>query len=359
MRSTQHLSYMSYLCLFEKYKRSFTISVAAVLCRAVIFKTLLYTVTPRISLFIITIIAISASAYAQQTQFTKASRGLQTEFEYTWQHQDAEYTLLFAIQTATLYAMPPSPPAYSHKLFQAHLYAKVMETAKNVDPKIANIDIRKNHSGLSFNVSSHQPAQAQKVLDKLTLAHDKAKEDYLSANYFVKYKSATGASGIRHDHAKYTFNSSGSLSPIVEAIKELQTNPRDLREFISIALSWIQSIPYNSLQDRLSSNGAGFVSPRDLMLQNQGDCDSKSTLMSALLDAYNASIDIQMVYLPQHALLAINIRNNDSEMTLSYKGNDYVLLEPTGPAQLAIGEVAESTKLSLRNRHFDLASMSR
>ncbi|MFT6269596.1 MAG: hypothetical protein ACJAVV_002423 [Alphaproteobacteria bacterium] len=312
-----------------------------------------------ISLFFIAITTASVPTYAQQTKFNKANRGLNTEFTYTWKHQDAEYTLSFAIETTTLYAMPPSPPAYSPKIFQDNVYMKVMETAKNIDPKTAKIKVSKNHSGLSFNVSSREPEQAQKVLDKLKLSHDKAQDDYWADNYFVKYNSATGTSGIRHDHAKYTTNSSSSLISVVEAIKELQTNPLNSREFITIALGWIQSIPYNRLEDRLSSNGAGFVSPRDLLLQNQGDCDSKSTLMAALLKAYNARLDVQMVYLPEHALLAIDMRSNNDEMTLRHQGKDFVLLEPTGPAQLSLGKVAESTIFSLQNRRFDLASMSR
>lgn len=315
-------------------------------------------VSKRIGIFILLTASIVPNTYAQQSQFSKTSKGLNTEFAYTWQHQDAQYNLSFAIETATLYSMPPSPANYNTKIFQENVYLEVMRSAQKIDPKTANIDVQKNHTGLSFSVSSRVPNKAQKVLDTLTMAHKQAQDDYWAKHYFVKYSSPTGASGIRHDHAKYTRNSAEGLLPVVEAIKELQLNQYDPREFITIALGWIQSIPYNRLEDRLSSNGAGFVSPRDLLLQNQGDCDSKSTLMAALLQAYSANVDVQMVYLPEHALLAIDVNSNDDEMTLRFKGNDYVLLEPTGPAQLSIGQVANSTKLLLRNRQFDLASMN-
>lgn len=301
---------------------------------------------------------VTCPAYAQQTYFNKTSSGLNTNFSYTFKHLDAEYSIAFAIETATLYAMPPSPATYNKKVFQENVYVRVLETARGIDPKTANINVRKSHSGLSFSVSSRVPNKAQNVLDTLTLAHQQAQDNYWADHYFVKYASPTGASGIRHDHAKYTRNSTASLVPVVEAIKDLQNNPYDPREFVTIALGWIQSIPYNRLEDRLSSNGAGFISPRDLLLQNQGDCDSKSTLMAALLSAYNKNINVQMVYLPEHALLAVDMPNFDDEMTLQYQNKDYVLLEPTGPAQLAIGEVADTTKRLLRNRQFDLASMS-
>ena len=297
------------------------------------------------------------AAGAQQSNFSKTNKSSNTNFNYKWRHQESEYQLNFVIDTTTLYAMPPSPPNYSQKVFQDKVYLDVMRAASKMDAKLANIDIRKNSTGLSFNVSSLYPNQAQLVLDKLKAAHDQAQDEYWSNNFFIKYTSAEGAEGIRHDHAKYTILSSNSLSPAVEAIKNLQNKPNDIREFIHIALTWIQSIPYNKLEDRLSSNGAGFISPRDLLIQNQGDCDSKSTLMAALIKAYNQNVDVKMVYLPEHALLAINMRAKADEMTIRYQGEEYILLEPTGPAQLSLGKVADTTKLSLQNRRFTLTSL--
>jgi hypothetical protein len=85
--------------------------------------------------------------------------------------------------------------------------------------------------------------------------------------------------------------------------------------------------------------------------------------MAALLRAYNPRVDVQMVYLPEHALLGVdmltlNLRGNENEISLNYDGTSYVLLEPTGPAQFSVGEVANTTKLSIRNRQFDLGSLS-
>lgn len=315
----------------------------------------------RLTQFFVLLVLITSSLQAvvsaQQSNFSKASKSLNTEFNYNWRHQDSEYQLSFIIDTATLYAMPPSPPNYNLKVFQEKVYLEVMHAASKIDAKIANIDIKKNSTGLSFNVRSRFPNKAQIVLDELKIVHDKAQETYWNDNFFIKYSSTTGADIIRHDHAKYTSLSSNSLYPIVEAIRNMQTNPQDMREFIHIALAWIQSIPYNKLEDRLSSNGSGFVSPRDLLIQNQGDCDSKSTLMAALLKAYNQHLDLQMVYLPKHALLAINIRAKDDEMTIRSQGEEYILLEPTGPAQLSLGKVADTTKRSLQNHQFTLTSL--
>lgn len=302
-------------------------------------------------------ISISKEVKAQQTSFNIENQSSKTEFTYKWKYQDKQYLLNFAIDTAILYSMPASPASYNQKVFQENVYLKVMYEASQIDAKLANIKVKKNHNGLSFDVRSRDAKQAQLILDKLKVAHDQAQKDYWSDNFLIKYDSPAQANSIRHDHAKYRMLSSDSLAPVVKAIKNLQSNPNDAREFIDIASAWIQTIPYNRLEDRLSSNGSGFISPRDILLQNQGDCDSKSTLMAALIKAYDPNIDVQMVFLPEHALLAIEMISLADEMTLRYKGSTYILLEPTGPAQLPLGTVADTSKMALRNRQFDFTSL--
>lgn len=296
-------------------------------------------------------------SYAQQTGFKTNNSQQQTTFNFQWRQNDQTYNLMFAIPTNTLYAMPDSPATYNQNILQETVYRSVMMEAKKIDPTLANIKVSKRNDGLSFNVQSKQPSQAQLILARLKKTHQEAQDDYWADNMFSQFTSATGENGIRHDHGKYTVLSSEALQPIVEAIKSIQQQPNNPREFVQIALSWIQNIPYNTLESRLTSNGAGFVSPRDLLLQNQGDCDSKSTLLAAVLKAYNPRIDIQMVYLPNHALLGLAMRQLPNEMTVTKKGIRYVLLEPTGPAQFVIGEVADSSKLALRNRQFDMVSL--
>jgi hypothetical protein len=298
-----------------------------------------------------------ANAQAQQTKFRAAPNIQGTMFTYEWTQQDTTYNLQFAISNAQLMSMPDSPSAYNKRVFQEAVYSQVMQEAKLIDPRLARVSVEKNNSRLSFNVQSKQPGKAQKVLDKLSAAHEKAQTDYYNNHYFLRFKSPAGENTIRHDHSKYTQLSSLSLSPVVEAIKAIQQQPKNPREFVEIALSWIQSIPYDTLENRLSSNGAGFISPRDLLLQNQGDCDSKSTLMAALLKAYNPRINLEMVYLRDHALLGIAMRALPNDLTINKKGMRFVLLEPTGPAQLKIGEVADTTKMALRNRQFDSSTL--
>lgn len=299
----------------------------------------------------------SPNVAAEQQNFSIKNSGSSTEFSYQWKHNKQTYNLNYAIANQSLYSMPDSPSTYSSVLLEEFVYRNVVQEAKLIDPTLAKINVTRKNDGLSFNVKSRDKSDAQQILTRLKKAHLSAQDDYWSEHMFVQYTANMGQTGIRHDHSRYTNLSAKSLTPIVDAIKAMQQQANNPREFLTIALSWVQSIPYNTLESRLSSNGAGFVSPRDLMMQNQGDCDSKSTLLAAILKAYNPHIDVQMVYLPNHALLGVGMRKLPKEMTVNQKGIDYVLLEPTGPAQFNIGEVADTTKLALRNRQFDMVRL--
>lgn len=303
------------------------------------------------------LVSVCLNAHAQQSIFRAIPNTQETRFSYEWKQQDRSYNLQFNIPNAALLSMPDSPSTYNKRVFQEAVYSQVMQEAKRIDPRLGRINIDKNSNGLSFRVQSKQSGAAQKILNKLSAVHEQAQKDYYTNNFFIQYQTPARENGIRHDHAKYTELSSLSLRPIVEAIKAIQQQPTNPREFVEIALTWIQSIPYDKLENRLSSNGSGFMSPRDLLLQNKGDCDSKSTLMAALLRAYNPRIDLQMVYLDNHALLGVAMRAMPKDQTVNKNGSRFVLLEPTGPAQLKIGEVADTTKMAIRNRQFDLAAL--
>lgn len=299
----------------------------------------------------------SAKLDAKQLAFKQEIKSHKHHFVYTWQHEDTNYTLEFSLDKQELMDMPRSPVRYNPKLVQDIVYSTVLKEAQRLQSRTVKTSVRKTSDGLNFNVSAGSSQEAQEILDKLSQIHIQAKQDYWDIHYFVQAKSPWLGTNLRHDHSKYTQQSKDALKPIVEAIKNMQQNPRDPREFISILSHWIQTIPYNELQNRVNSNGAGFVSPKDLLIYNQGDCDSKSTLMASILKAYSNNIDVRMVYLPQHALLAIAMQGRKNEHTLTFNKRQYVLVEPTGPAQYKLGEIDQNSALALRNKQFDTISL--
>lgn len=308
-----------------------------------------------ISFALIMLMGVAFPSLAQQTRFLVKNINKQTAFSYQWKQAEKTYDLGFTIANNNLYSMPSSPARFNQSLLIDFVYRKVMGEAQQIDPRVANVRVKKESNGLSFKVKSRQDSQA--ILDRLSLANENAKDEYLTENMLVSHQISAMGVNLRHDYSRYTQLSSQYLSVIVEAIQALQQNINNPREFIEIALSWIQTIPYNTLESRVDSNAAGFVSPRDLMMQNQGDCDSKATLLAAILKAYNPHIDVQMVYLPDHALLGVEMRAQPQDMIVSKNNIEYVLIEPTGPAQYDIGSVSETSNMDIRNRQFSMIAL--
>jgi hypothetical protein len=109
----------------------------------------------------------------------------------------------------------------------------------------------------------------------------------------------------------------------------------------------VQSIPYNKLQSRLTSSGAGFNPPLKLLWENQGDCDSKMTLTAALLRALMPRIKMMLIYIKEHAFIGINIPAKPGEMTIRHDNITYLLADPTGPALLPVGIVGAESELAI------------
>lgn len=311
----------------------------------------------RLTITLVCMFLIFQTASAEQSGFAYSNSRASHNFSFQWQLEEQSYHLEFSIDNALFDAMPTTRPAFSNDMLQRHMEIALLQNAKNLDVTQARVEVFRRNQELQYRVISRDKVLAQQTLDNLEKQAEESRLAFLDSNYFTPYESAMGIQAIKHDHAKYAANSVDGLMPVVEAIKEMQANPNDSREFIAISLSWIQSIPYDTLESRVSSNGAGYVSPRDLLTQNKGDCDSKTTLLAALLRAYSASVRQHLVLLPEHALLAVAIRPKPEDTIITQDGVKYVLLEAVGPAYFAIGEVADTSLMGVRNRQYTLELM--
>ena len=88
---------------------------------------------------------------------------------------------------------------------------------------------------------------------------------------------------------------------------------------------------------------AGIFPPFRTLLTGWGDCDTKTALAGAILGSWN-NIKMVGVSVPGHYLMAIRRMPAKGDIFIRYKGSEYVLIEPAGPAWLPPGSVAESTK---------------
>jgi len=77
-------------------------------------------------------------------------------------------------------------------------------------------------------------------------------------------------------------------------------------------------------------------------MQNRGDCDSKVALLATLFQYLHPEIAQRLIFVPNHALLAVALPAQPGDEQLTIEGQGYLLLEPTGPAELPLGQIADA-----------------
>jgi hypothetical protein len=295
---------------------------------------------------------LSHSSSAQQKHFYKLNTDAGIQFIHQWQSLDGTRELKFTLSHSDIETLPDSAPAYNPMLAQNHIHRNLLEYAQTVDPRIAKISIKRSGSSLNMEVSGKSKVKINEITETLGKKHTQAEADYLEKNYYMPFQNNFGQMAIKQDHRRYAIESSDELQSVVLAIKAQIQQPNNSREFINFTLNWLQSIPYDTLENRISSNGSGFAAPKQLLLNNKGDCDSKSTLFIALLKAYDPNLSARMIFLPQHALVGVNLKAEKNDITIEQDNSKYVLAEPTGAAQLPLGKIADSSMMAVRNRQF-------
>jgi len=188
----------------------------------------------------------------------------------------------------------------------------------------------------------------KKIYEQQDLAIDR----YLHKTYYSRYVSPLGEKGVKPDHVRFAKESKALMLPVAQALYELL--PEDLtgRSHTNLLLSWLQSIPYNKLEDRITANGKGYAPPPQVILNNQGDCDSKSVLMATIMRLLLPESNMVLLLLPNHALLGIGLPKQGDDETIELDGISYTLMEPTGPALFKVGEITEQSRQYIANGQF-------
>lgn len=275
------------------------------------------------------------------------------QFEYHWQLGDDTYNLRFDLTPQQLLSLPLTAPKFSHQMLNREIEIALKKHAITLAERGIQTRVRKLPREISYSVSAPNQNIAELAINELEEISSAARQNYLEKHYMVDFTDHLQREFVQNDYVQYARESLDGLQPVAEAIKATQQNPNDPREFTLVAMTWLQSIPYNDLLSRNDSNGAGFLAPIDLLRRNIGDCDSKSTLLAALLKAYDKRLNVYMVLLPEHALLAVGIPAKDDEQTLHIDGSDMLLIEPTGPAHFIAGEIDDTSAMAILNKQYE------
>lgn len=293
--------------------------------------------------------SLSTPSHAKQLLFKRAGEQL----NYVWQTgqnqpQQATFSLQQYPRDLSFFT------AFRPHAANAFIAQGMLELAKTQDPKKAIIDIKAYGSRLSWNIRTRSKAEQVNLSQQLNTIYKKRYDQYLADHRMRIIKMPSGASGIIPDHPQLARESAKYLGAFAEHFfpkTSENTSAADLKKQLDALLAFIQSIPYNTLQTKDQYRGAGFMTPIQVLRNNMGDCDSKATLLAAILLKAQPSLKTAFVYIPGHAFLAVQLPAQGDEETVKIKQQPWLVMDPTGPAIMPVGKVSEDTLRYIKSNY--------
>jgi hypothetical protein len=293
-------------------------------------------------------------------QFATRQSGNWQQFGY--RYQDARgnpYTLSFSLNADDISRGSTEFAAWNDAEARQTAFNAVAAKAQALSGQRFSVGVSPREKGFEVRISGYGPAVNQQAGDavsaQLNDTYYQALGVYARQRFYLTRKESN-ATVIQPDHARLAGRYTAAMAPVAQAIMNQLAGQgvnvaQNQRAFINAALLWLQNIPYDDLQDRYTSNGAGFQTPYGLLLANKGDCDTKATALAALLRAAYPGLPMAMVYIPEHAFLGIGIPRTNRDFGLQTASGTYVLADPTGPGLAPLGDIDDYTRNQLAARN--------
>jgi len=299
-----------------------------------------------LALFLIT------TVQAKQLSFTKQVQENSYTFGYQWlDHDKVRQSISINLTKHALFErfrmLRPYQGEFAHKTILRTI-KKQLRQQPLTDAKA----IFKQHEGRTvIQVKGLDEEKVAAAYKKIKLIEQEVTKEYFQKNYYQHFTTHDQQTGIKVDHvniAQISIADFKELKPII-----LDKVPiKNIRQVTNFVLSFVQSIPYSTLESRLTSSGSGFNPPAKLLWENQGDCDSKMTLTATILRALMPRINMVMIYIDQHAFIGIAIPAEGDEVSIEYQKVNYLLAEPTGPALYKLGIIAPESELAINQGRY-------
>lgn len=297
---------------------------------------------------VILALTFSGQIAAEQVKFEKNRVNDNYVFDYKWtDHKETERQMNFAIPVKSINNAHRHFKALRPSLLQMYSQRQLNLAVAKLDRRKGKVKIQKRPNGLEFNISSTDNQWIEEQSQNLSKIYKQSLSDYLKKSYYVEFPGFHNVSSstvsYKPDHLRFAREDGKLLQPIANFIKTKY--PRaTARQVARFLLGWLQSIPYDKIESRSTSNGSGFLPPIKVVAQNIGDCDSKVTLMASILKQIFPRLRIAIVYIPQHALIGLNVSHLQEDYVLKHDGLDFVLAEPVGPATIPFAEIDDKSK---------------
>lgn len=296
------------------------------------------------------------SGQAKQLSFKKTKLEQAYSFQYQWlDSNETQQSISFTLSNEGLFERFRNFKSYQNKFAQKTIVRRIKKEMRKKSIAGVQIQYQLQNDTFSIKVNGQDKEKVAQAYQELSSVEAEVIEQYLSENYYQPFTNHEQQTGIKVNHANIANDSVSDLKPLKPIILD-KAVVRNIRKVTNYVLSFIQSIPYSTLESRLTSSGAGFNPPLKLLWENQGDCDSKMTLTAALLRALMPRIKMVLVFIDNHALIGIDIPTKAGEVTIVHEQVTYVLAEPTGPALIPLGQLAPESELAINQGHYSVQS---
>ncbi len=289
---------------------------------------------------------------AEQLTFSKNEVEQGYSFQYQWlDHTKTQQAMSFTLNQEGLFERFRSFKTYQNSYAQKEILKRIKKKMQQNPIQGVQILYRQKQDRLFIEAKGSDRNKVAEAYQTLAQLENEVMQQYFEDNYYQTFTNHEQVSGIKVDHVSIANDSVLDLKPLKPLILD-HVSIKNIRKVTNYVLGFVQSIPYNTLESRLTSSGAGFNPPLQVLWENQGDCDSKMTLTAALLRALMPRIDMALIYIDGHAFIGINIKGEPGEVTITHNNVKYLLAEPTGPAMLPLGTIAPESELAINQGHY-------
>jgi len=234
--------------------------------------------------FCITLSLLASSlAFADQLAFSKKENGDNYQFNYQWlDQQGGTQSISFLLSKRAMFDRFRNFKTFKPAMAQSAINNSLQRKLRAEPIKGVIIDFNKNSNNGEISIKGRDNRTVNAAYSKIHQLKQELSDEYLADNYYQQFITHDQINAIKPDHAQFATISSVDLKPIKPFILE-KFSIKNIRKITNYVLGFVQSIPYSTLESRVTASGAGFSPPLKLLWENQGDCDSKVTLTAAIL----------------------------------------------------------------------------
>lgn len=298
------------------------------------------------------VMLLSALLLANPLQATMEFQRIEgeTSTEFIYQRPPLP-TLSFMLNNQQMRGQHSSKKKYSAELAELHVRHQLLLNSVKLQQRGVKIRLSPNNLPLTVTVSGGDLHQVAAIRDKLAATQQQAYQSYLQRDYLYLLTTNLGESYVIPDHVRVMREHLALLQPVAASFISLYGR-NNIRKISAQIAQWLQQIPYQDLSDRRESAGAGYLTPVQMLMANQGDCDSKAVVFAAVLRNIFPKLGIAIIYFNDHAVIAAQIPALDDELTVQLNNVSYLLLDPTGPAAMPLGKLNPPYDVQLQSRQF-------